>query len=70
MAKRSKKAGSPATSLVSALIMLIPAALAAATAFMNTIMARDNGAFDSLGLEGGTSKGRKKSRKNGRRAQA
>ena len=66
MAKRSKKSrnNSAGTSLLGALIMLIPAALAAATAFMNAIMARDNGAFDGLGLNGGTSKGRKKSKKS------
>jgi hypothetical protein len=60
MAKKSKKAPNRSlNNVLGALVMLIPAMLAAATAFMNTIVARDNGTLDSL-LGDTKKKGRKK----------
>jgi hypothetical protein len=61
MAKRSKKKSrNSGVSISSALILLVPTALATATAVMNTIVARNNGAFDGLGIDGIASKGSRK----------
>jgi hypothetical protein len=59
MAKKSKKSRNRINNMLGALLMFIPAALAAATAFMNTIVARENGTLDSL-VGDTTKKGRKK----------
>jgi len=60
MAKKSrKKNGQRGRDRSAALMMLIPAVLAAFTAFMNALVAKDSGVMDALKAGGKRAKGSK-----------